>query len=55
MIYFVKNKKINNLIIIALVYFALHIFLIVITGRWWDDWCFYNQEDYALKKMAFSL
>lgn len=29
--------------------------LILVTGRWGDDWCFYNQPDWSLYSMAFQL
>lgn len=40
------------ILIITLVYIASQSILLIITGRWWDDWIFYNQTTDDLIKIA---
>ena len=55
MLYFIKNDKLKELIVITIVFFVSQGFLLVVSGRWWDDWVFYLQEDYALKLMSHNM
>lgn len=42
----------RNILIITLVYIASQSLLLIVTGRWWDDWCYYNQRQEDLIKIA---
>ena len=53
--YFIKNKKQRSLILLSLVYLASHGMLLIASGRWWDDWCFFNQPVEELKSWAMQL
>lgn len=45
-----ENLIFKHLIWLTVVYFAAHWFLLVATGRWWDDWVYANKNwDYLLE------
>lgn len=44
----------KSILIISLVYIASQSMLLIISGRWWDDWCFYNQRTEDLIKIAME-
>ncbi len=52
----VKNNDVyRKIICITLVYVAAHWFLLVATGRWWDDWVYADKNwDYLLEVMKQS-
>ena len=50
-----NNPRIKDLIYISIVYFATNWFLLIMTGRWWDDWCLWNQEPQSLINMAMEM
>ena len=53
--YLLKQNKKKELILLSLLYLASQGMLLIVSGRWWDDWCFHNQPYYALKNMAMQL
>lgn len=42
----------RDILIITLIYVASQSILLIVTGRWWDDWVFYNQTQEDLIKIA---
>lgn len=50
-----RYYKKKELLILSLIYLASQGMLLIVSGRWWDDWCFHNQPFWALKLMAMQL
>ncbi len=55
MFYFLKNGKKRDFIILSIIYILSQGFLLIVSGRWWDDWCLYNESDVALRQFALEL
>lgn len=53
--YMVKQGKRKELILLSVIYFFSQGMLIFASGRWWDDWCSYNQPTWVIKDMAFRM
>ena len=53
--YLIKNKKVKELVILSIIYCMAHWMLLVVSGRWWDDWCTFNQPFSTVIKMALEL
>lgn len=44
------NQVFRHMVWITLIYFVTHWFLIVATGKWWDDWCYADKNwDYLFE------
>lgn len=52
--FLLKNGKKKELIILSVIYFCTHWMLLILSGRWWDDWCMYNQPTAVMKEWALS-
>lgn len=55
MYYFLKEKKQKELIILSLIYLASQGLLLIVSGRWWDDWCFHNISFDTVKEMSLQM
>lgn len=53
--YFIQLDKKRELWILSLIYLLSHGFLIIISGRWWDDWCMVDQSYQALRNFAMEM
>lgn len=51
----IKQYNIKNYLFLLIANFLLHGFILIASGRWWDDWAFINESDYALHKFAFDI
>lgn len=50
-----QNSNFRNIIWISLIYLLAHGFLLVATGRWWDDWIYADKNwDYLYEVMMQS-
>lgn len=51
-----RDCKYRNLIILSVIYLFSHGVLLIATGRWWDDWCFYFENPFSvIYHMALEL
>ena len=48
-------KSINDLCYLTIIYTLSQIMLLFVSGRWWDDWCGYNQPLWVLKDAAYQI
>lgn len=53
--YLIKHDKKKELLIISMIYFLAHGFLLIASGRWWDDWCVFEQPFWTLKNFAMEM
>lgn len=54
MVFLLKRGKKRELIILSIIYVFTHGMLLILSGRWWDDWCMYNQSAEVMKEWALS-
>lgn len=50
-----KDNKNKDLFLLTIIYFLSQLFLLLVSGRWWDDWCAYNQPFWLLKEFSLQL
>jgi len=50
-----NSTHMKHFILLSLVYILSQGMLLVVSGRWWDDWVFYNQSWTALKEMGLEM
>lgn len=53
--YLIKEGKTKELKYLSLIYLLSQGFLLIATGRWWDDWCNYGQSQEVMKEIAMRL
>lgn len=49
------RAKQRNWLYLLIVYFLAHGLLLVVSGRWWDDWCMFGISTSTLKDMTLEL
>ena len=52
---FLKSENGIDLYFLTAIYFFSHWLLLLVSGRWWDDWCAYNQPIAILKDWSAQL
>ena len=50
-----KDIRRRDWIWLSVIYLLSQGMLLIVSGRWWDDWCFYQQPSWALHRMALEL
>lgn len=50
-----RKQDRQNKFVLTIIYAAAHWFLLVASGRWWDDWVHFGQTNDSLKEQAFEL
>ncbi len=40
--YLIRMGKRKELIVLSAIYLLSQGFLLIMSGRWWDEWCFYK-------------
>ena len=53
--YMLQHKKKKELLLFLLIYTCSQGMLLILSGRWWDDWCLYHQPFESLKSMAMQM
>ena len=53
--YLIRNGKRKELIVLSAIYLLSQGFLLIMSGRWWDDWCFYELPFWSLKNFAMQM
>ena len=49
-----KNARVINYIWLIIIYVASHLLICMISGQWWDDWCYWGGGIEHLKKAYFE-
>lgn len=53
--YIINSGKKKELVFLSLIFFLSQGFLVIASGRWWDDWCLFEQPYQVLKNFAMQM